>query len=176
MKSVLNNRVLWYDGTIEVQPKDVLKWVKYPKVSVTEMTDDIVKFNKNVLSDQKIQIKNGLASFELDWNIPSNYNTMDIKQYITDKLVQVGIDDELSDDEFVERHKRVQFEFNVFTQLELVPLLKTLVYIIDNFIEKQVVWGVGRGSSVSSYILYLLGVHDIDSVTYELDFNEFLRN
>lgn len=101
---------------------------------------------------------------------------MDIKQYITDRLVQIGIDDELTDDEFVERHKRVQFELNVFTQLDLVPLLKTLVYIIDSFIEKNVVWGVGRGSSVSSYILYLIGVHDIDSVTYELDFNEFLRN
>jgi DNA polymerase III alpha subunit len=176
MKSVLNNRDLWYDGTIEIHPKDVLKWVMYSKLSVTEMTDDIVKFNKNVLADQKIKLKNELDIFDLEWNIPSKYNTMNIKQYITDKLVQVGVDDGLTEVEFVERHKRVQFEFNVFNQLELVPLLKTLVYIIDNFIEKQVVWGVGRGSSVSSYILYLLGVHDIDSVTYELDFNEFLRN
>lgn len=176
MKSVLNNRDLWYDGTIEIHPTDVLKWVKYSKLSVTEMTDDIVKFNKNVLADQKIKLKTELDFFDLEWNIPSKYNTMDIKQYISDKLIQAGIEDSLTDGEFVERHKRVQFEFNVFNQLELVPLLKTLVYIIDSFIEKQVVWGVGRGSSVSSYILYLLGVHDIDSVTYELDFNEFLRN
>lgn len=176
MKSVLNNRVLWFDGTIEIQPNEVIKWVEYPKLSVTEMTDEILQFNKNVLTDQRIKLKSELDDFNLEWNIPSKYNTMDIKQYITDRLVQIGIDDELTDDEFVERHKRVQFELNVFTQLDLVPLLKTLVYIIDSFIEKNVVWGVGRGSSVSSYILYLIGVHDIDSVTYELDFNEFLRN
>lgn len=176
MKSVLGDRALWYDGTIEVPSSAVLKWVEYSKLSVTELTDDIIAYNKNVLPDQKINLKSGLGKLNHEWDIPLKYNTMDIKQYISDKLVQIGIDDGLSDSEFIERHKRVLFEFNVFLQLDLIPLLKTLVYIIDSFIENNVVWGVGRGSSVSSYILYLIGVHDIDSVTYELDFNEFLRN
>ena len=35
--------------------------------------------------------------------------------------------------------------------------------------------GVGRGSSVASYILYLIGVHRIDSIKYNLDWKEFLR-
>jgi DNA polymerase III alpha subunit len=50
-----------------------------------------------------------------------------------------------------------------------------MVYVIDTFKKNNVIWGVGRGSSVSSYILYLLEVHDVDSVMYDLDFNEFLR-
>jgi DNA polymerase III alpha subunit len=41
--------------------------------------------------------------------------------------------------------------------------------------ENHVIWGVGRGSSVASYVLYLLGVHRIDSMFYDLDVSEFLR-
>jgi DNA polymerase III alpha subunit len=39
----------------------------------------------------------------------------------------------------------------------------------------RMIWGVGRGSSVASNVLYLLGVHRIDSMFYELDSREFLR-
>ena len=41
--------------------------------------------------------------------------------------------------------------------------------------DKNVLWGVGRGSSVASYALFLIGVHKIDSVKYDLDWREFLR-
>jgi len=39
----------------------------------------------------------------------------------------------------------------------------------------HVIWGVGRGSSVASYVLYKLGVHRIDSLFYDLSVDEFLR-
>ena len=39
----------------------------------------------------------------------------------------------------------------------------------------NVVWGLGRGSSTASYILYLLGVHKIDSLYYDLPIEEFLK-
>ena len=41
--------------------------------------------------------------------------------------------------------------------------------------DNQVIWGVGRGSSVASYVLYLIGIHKIDSMYYDLPINEFLR-
>jgi DNA polymerase III alpha subunit len=41
--------------------------------------------------------------------------------------------------------------------------------------EHKLIWGVGRGSSVASYVLYKLGVHRIDSLYYDLDPAEFLR-
>jgi len=34
---------------------------------------------------------------------------------------------------------------------------------------------VGRGSSVASYCLYLLGVHKINSLKFDLDIKEFLK-
>ena len=48
-------------------------------------------------------------------------------------------------------------------------------YLVDTFSENDVVWGVGRGSSVASYCLYLIGLHKIDSIKYELDIKEFLK-
>ena len=41
--------------------------------------------------------------------------------------------------------------------------------------QNHIIWGVGRGSSVASYVLYKLGVHRIDSLYYNLDIGEFLR-
>jgi len=48
-------------------------------------------------------------------------------------------------------------------------------YFVDTMQANNVVWGVGRGSSVASYVLYLIGVHKIDSIKYNLDWQEFLR-
>jgi DNA polymerase III alpha subunit len=48
-------------------------------------------------------------------------------------------------------------------------------YVVDTLRANNVVWGVGRGSSVASYVLFIIGVHKIDSVKYDLDWREFLR-
>ena len=57
----------------------------------------------------------------------------------------------------------------------LFDLLRYLKYLVDVMCDNHVIWGVGRGSSVASYVLYLLGVHRIDSLYYDLDPAEFLR-
>ena len=57
----------------------------------------------------------------------------------------------------------------------MIDLLCYLKYLVDTMREHNIVWGVGRGSSVASYCLYLLGVHKIDSIKYELDIREFLK-
>jgi DNA polymerase III alpha subunit len=41
--------------------------------------------------------------------------------------------------------------------------------------DNNIVWGVGRGSSVASYVLYLLGIHKIDSIKYNLSPDEFFK-
>ncbi len=57
----------------------------------------------------------------------------------------------------------------------MLVLLKTMKYIVDTLRENNIVWGVGRGSSVASYVLFLLGVHKIDSVKYDLPIEEFFK-
>ena len=66
-------------------------------------------------------------------------------------------------------------EIKIYKNLELMDVLATLIYIINTLVDNNIVWGVGRGSSVSSYVLYLIGVHDIDSFKYDLKIEDFLR-
>jgi len=63
----------------------------------------------------------------------------------------------------------------LYQDKNLFNLLKYLKYLVDIMKENNIIWGVGRGSSVSSYVLYKLGVHKIDSMYYNLDVKEFLR-
>ena len=42
--------------------------------------------------------------------------------------------------------------------------------------ENNIVWGVGRGSPVASYVLFLIGVHRINSIPCMVpDWREFPR-
>lgn len=74
----------------------------------------------------------------------------------------------------IERN-RVSEELDLFIQHGMLDLLFYLKYLVDTMRGNSIVWGVGRGSSVASYVLYLLGVHKVDSIKYDLDINEFLR-
>jgi DNA polymerase III alpha subunit len=70
---------------------------------------------------------------------------------------------------------RVKTELILYKKLGLYKLLQFLIYLVDIMRENKIVWGVGRGSSVASYVLYLIGIHKINSLKYNLDINEFLR-
>ena len=74
-----------------------------------------------------------------------------------------------------EQSDRVSKELELFVQHGMFDLLYYLKYLVDTMRENNVVWGVGRGSSVASYVLFLIGVHKIDSLKYKLDCREFLR-
>lgn len=74
-----------------------------------------------------------------------------------------------------EEKDRVSLELELFVQHNMIDLLYYLKYLVDTMRNNKIVWGVGRGSSVSSYVLYLLGVHKINSLKYQLDINEFIK-
>tara|TARA_B100000424_G_C22771932_1_gene415603 strand:- start:180 stop:695 length:516 start_codon:yes stop_codon:yes gene_type:complete len=97
------------------------------------------------------------------WTMPDEYANIDIAEYL---LNLCKTDAEL---------QRVGQELIMYQERNMFNLLKFLHYFVTILREKNIVWGVGRGSSVSSYVLFLLGVHKIDSLYYDLDINEFLR-
>ena len=66
-------------------------------------------------------------------------------------------------------------EYTEYEKRGLLNLLRFLVYLVDTMRENNIVWGVGRGSSVASYVLYLIGIHKINSIQYGLDWHEFMR-
>jgi DNA polymerase-3 subunit alpha len=71
--------------------------------------------------------------------------------------------------------QRCGAELLLYQERNLFDLLRYLKYLVDVMVANQVIWGVGRGSSVASFVLYKLGVHRIDSLYYNLNVNEFLR-
>ena len=97
------------------------------------------------------------------WYMPSEYNEMDIAAWILD---QCDTDAKL---------QRVAQELLLYQERDLFPLLRYLKYFVDTMRKNSVVWGVGRGSSVASYVLFLIGIHRIDSLYYDLDIKEFLK-
>ena len=95
--------------------------------------------------------------------MPDEYKNMDIAEHV------------LSLFETQTELQRCGQELLLFQERGLFDLLRYLKYLVDVMRENRVIWGVGRGSSVASYVLYKLGVHRIDSMFYDLDPREFLR-
>ena len=71
--------------------------------------------------------------------------------------------------------KRVEQEYLLFEKKKFIKVLQFLIYFIDTLRANNIVWGVGRGSSVASFCLFLIGVHKINPMLYNLDYTEFLR-
>jgi len=111
----------------------------------------------------ELDIKKFDSANQSVWHMPEEYINMDIANWLLD---QCKTQEEL---------QRVGQELLLFQERDLFPLLKQLKYVVDTWRKNNVVWGVGRGSSVASYVLYLIGVHRINSMYYDLDITEFLR-
>ena len=101
------------------------------------------------------------------WFIPEYYKTLDVEEHIANCLPK---------DTTPEALKRISIELEMYRTRNLYPILQVLIYIIDTMRKHDIVWGVGRGSSVASYVLYILGIHKIDSLKYNLDIKEFLKD
>jgi len=103
------------------------------------------------------------TAMQENWHMPESYKTMDIVQYL---IAMCHGEAEL---------QRLSEELLLFEKFGLMNLLRFLKYLVDILAENNVVLGVGRGSSVASFVLFKLKVHRINSLYYELDINEFLR-
>ena len=179
----LSDRTLWFDGDSTIPSKNVTQFVlshgPLSNLCVDELTDEIKKYNTLVNKGQQIVVKEELREFDYSWNIPEQFKNLDVKEYVTEKLYQEFSDncwlEEDNEKELSIRTTRVLQELQEYTHLGLNEVLRTIIYIINTLEDKEIVWGVGRGSSVSSYVLYLIGVHDVDSVEFDLDFRDFLR-
>ena len=99
-----------------------------------------------------------------EWFMPAKYKDLNIEEYLS-TIVSVKSPE----------WKVVSEELAEFKKRNMYPLLQFLVYLVDFMRENNIVWGVGRGSSVASYVLYAIGIHKINPIQYGLDWREFLR-
>tara|TARA_B100000989_G_scaffold187470_1_gene141090 strand:- start:27692 stop:28195 length:504 start_codon:yes stop_codon:yes gene_type:complete len=134
-----------------------------------ESVDEFNRTIKNLKEGKTLKKVPSLSKEDFDrknqenWYFPQEYKKINIEQYV-DALVNTE-----------EERQRVRYEMDLYRKFNLFTVLRYLVYLVDTMRKNNVVWGVGRGSSVSSYVLYLIGVHKVNSIKYGLDIHEFLR-
>lgn len=132
-----------------------------------ESTPDVIKL-LNQLGVKNKTVDSALSQEEFDkinqssWFMPDEYKQMDIESYLVHVCPK-------------ENYQRLIDELQAYRERNMLDLLRWLKYFVDTSRKNGIVWGVGRGSSVASYVLYLIGVHKIDSIKYNLDWQEFLR-
>jgi DNA polymerase III alpha subunit len=112
--------------------------------------------------DESFSLEDYDRAMQSDWFMPDEYKTLDIEDVIVSRCPAGNL-------------QRVLDELKAFEDRNMLDLLRWLKYFVDTCEKEGVVWGVGRGSSVASYVLFLLGIHSVDSVQYNLDWQEFLR-
>jgi DNA polymerase III alpha subunit len=137
------------------------------------LVDTIIEF-KGFLSLENIpnltQYQNPNISVEefdrknqSNWYMPLEYYDLDIAKWVLD---QCKNEEEL---------QRAGDELIKFQERNMFVLLQYLKYLVDTMRKNNIIWGVGRGSSVASYVLYLIGIHRINSLYYDLSIDEFLK-
>ena len=146
------------DPTRSIKKAYVENQINFDDILQLENQPELIKYNPLDISVEEFDNIN-----QSNWLMPEKYKTMDIAKFVLD---QCKNEEEL---------QRAGTELLLFQQREMFMLLRYLKYLVDTMRENNIVWGVGRGSSVASFVLFLIGVHKINSLYYDLSINEFIK-
>lgn len=123
-----------------------------------EHVPTLIKYLESDLSIEEFDKLN-----QQKWYMPKEYLEMDIAKHILDKC---NGEVEL---------QRAGKELLMYQEKNMFDLLRYLKYFVDSMKKNNIVLGVGRGSSVASFVLFLLEVHRINSLYFDLPIEEFLK-
>lgn len=156
-------------------PTLFLHGVPQERIVVTELNEDIIRFNQ--LADDTLAIdKRENGQLDFSWNIPEEYQKIDIAGYVKDRLRWKLRDEGIKNEQLIETYGyRIYNEMAQIKAFEVEPLFRTLIYIVEKLKKEGKVWGVGRGSSCASLVLHLIGVHEVDPVKYNIPMTEFFH-
>jgi DNA polymerase III alpha subunit len=98
------------------------------------------------------------------WLMPDEYKNFDIAAWVLNECNSNEVELQRCGQELLEYATR-----------DLLPLLQYLKYLVDTMRKNNIVWGVGRGSSTASFVLYKIGIHKINSIEYDLPLEEFFK-
>ena len=154
-------------------------------VVLCDPSDDIEKFNAAMREQYLPELTKYIAldvdqktfdgALQSEWFMPDEYKRLDVDDWCLRKLMKIKNATRPDQILHTKDWDRTSQELTAFHKRGMFPLLQYMIYLVDFMRENNIVWGVGRGSSVASYVLYLIGVHRIDSIQYDLDWREFLR-
>lgn len=176
MKTPLRDRVLWFDGTNEVDaslvPELLLRGVSQDKI-VASPNDDLNLFNQ-IADDPILAEKRENESFNLTWNIPDQFKQLDLRSFLFLQLNNL----QQTDKRFLDQSytDRIEIELKEIRNRNIEPLFKTLIFIVHELKKNNKVWGVGRGSSCASLVLFLIELHQVDPIRFGISHTEFFHD
>lgn len=141
----------------------------YVNQEIADQFNYAVDSNKDIFDkiNNYLELNQSVEEFDKTnqsiWYMPNEYKELDIKEWLLKQCHNAT------------ETQRVIEELELFDRFNMINLLRFLKYLIDYMRSNQILWGLGRGSSVASYCLYLIGVHKVDSIKYDLDIKEFLK-
>ncbi len=145
-------------------------------VVLCDKTDEIDKFNNAMKQEGLSELSTYIpldvdkktfdGALQSEWFMPDKYKDINVYEYVLGKA-ETPCPQHVQD--------RIWEEMEAYKERDMHNLLRYMIYLVDFMRENNIVWGVGRGSSVASYVLYVIGVHRVNSIQFELDWREFLR-
>ena len=126
-----------------------------------QTSDDLSKYIDRI-TQEHLDYPQPTTIDPTQWFIPREYRDMDIESWLVEQCP-------------TENYERLIQEIQLFQRHHMIPVLKCMKYVVDTLRANNIVWGVGRGSSVASYVLHIIGVHKIDSVKYNIPIEEFFK-
>lgn len=173
MNTNLKKRILWYNGMSEVSASDIpLLCVSHnvlPSSFIVEECNDVVLFN-DLYPLNKILTKCPQIDLNTEYLMSVDYDLSDrVFELFFDNFVR-----SLTKEEIQERYDRLETESDLIRSYDIEHYIKNVYKITQQLKSQNIVWA-GRGSSCACYTLYILGIHNIDSVKYNIPYTEFFR-
>ena len=170
MKTILDDRVLWFDGESTYNEEQILRCmflgVDLSQIRVEEKTPNIIQFE----NQQPISFELKHENKEFDCSYPQEILDIDYMDYISECFMEMKHSPNTINDKI----RRIDYEIKCYKHLKKENFLRSIIHIIKKFKKDNVVWN-GRGSSSASYVLYVIGAHFIDSFVYNIDPYEFFK-
>lgn len=161
-----NGKVIYeVNGLIDI----LLNGGRIPSDINFEITEETILYNKYSKlfgSDKQLRNVSKQTTHEQNqnnWFMPKKYVELDLDEYFS-KLIKTP-----------EEIDRVGMELKCWEDKKFTDVLRFCIYFMDYAKENDIIIGVGRGSSCCSYLLYLIGLHRVDCIKYDLDITEFLK-
>jgi DNA polymerase III alpha subunit len=177
----LNDRVLRFDGVsiVEADQLDgLLRRGAVPsQLRVLFETPEIAQFNACVADVERLkEFSEEPVHLKFNWKLPPEVLSLDVEQHVSavfgERLPFLKYDSTQTEAAI----NRVALELKGFEQRGLYDLLRTIIFVLQRFKETGQVWGVGRGSSCASFVLFLLGLHVVDPIKFSVPIEEFMHD
>ncbi|MFA5490434.1 MAG: hypothetical protein WC284_14710 [Candidimonas sp.] len=157
-------------GTIILNEKDIIELLYRGIDDFNEIVVDGITDNEFIKKSGMIQYEKPSMTIEdfdkqnrQSWFVPDEYKTLNVIDYVLSLCANQNEIDRCCD------------ELELFVKYEMIDVLRFLIYFIKRCDEEGIIYGIGRGSSVASYVLYKIGLHQVDSLKYNLDINDFIK-